>query len=277
MRDMEKTPLRVVSVGESTIDHYLDLGKEFVGGISLNFAVNSKRVGAEVASLVSRIGTDHDSRIFQKLKTEGIDASHVTVKPGETARQEIRLTREGDRIFPPGGYHPGILDGYRLDDSTLQFIQSHNIVASAMFLQLEPVFLQVMNLRQHRGWLVADFLDLSDYGGDLNIVKDFHERLRIAFVSGHQEIMENLRPLSRSSNCIIVVTLGPRGSVALVKGEPTYQPSVATVDVLDSTGCGDAFQAAFTVSYWRDRDVAKALLSGAQQASRVLHHYGAID
>jgi fructoselysine 6-kinase len=277
MRDMERSPLRIVSVGESTIDHYLDIGKQFVGGISLNFAVNCKRTGAEDVSLVSRIGTDHGARLLEKLKQEGIDASRVTTKQGETARQDITLTKDGERIFPTGGYHPGVLNDYRMNRSELQFIQSHDIIASAMFRQVEPLFFQVMELPEYPGWRVADFLDLSDYDGNMKVVEGSHEKLRIAFVSGAQEIVEKLRPLSRSSNCIIVITLGADGSVALVKGEPTYQPSVATANILDSTGCGDAFQAAFTVSYWRDRDIGKGLVSGAQQAARVLQHYGSTD
>ena len=103
------------------------------------------------------------------------------------------------------------------------------------------------------------------------------ERLTIAFISGDHELVERLRQLSPATNCLIVVTLGAEGSVALVKGEPLYQPSLRVADVVDSTGCGDAFQAAFTVSDWNHGDVRRASQCGAQQATSVLRHYGAID
>ena len=274
MRDMGPPSLRIVSVGECTIDHYLDLRKQFVGGISLNFAVNCKRAGAEQVSLVSRIGT-HGSRILKKLEDENIDTSHVLQDSGASARQDITIAKTGDRIFPTGGYHPGVLENFLLEKEALRFVQSHNLIASALFQQVEPLFYQVMEFT-FDGWRVADFLDLSDYQNDIRVVENLSDRLTIAFLSGNPELVERLRPLSREGRCLIVITLGAEGSVALLKGEPMYQSSIHVAKVLDSTGCGDAFQAAFTVSYWRDGSVRRALQRGAQQAARVLQHYGAI-
>ncbi len=263
-------------MGECTIDYYLDLQQGFIGGISLNFAVNCKRCGAERVSLVTRMGEDHGARILQRLADENVDTSHVSMLKGATARQHITLTAGGERVFPPGGYLLGVLENYQLDDTALHFVQSHDVLASALFRQIEPLFRQVIEL-PFDGWRVADFLDLSDYDKDITAVERIHEQLNIAFVSGDQDMVERLRPLSRASPCLIVITLGKKGSVGLVKGEPVYQPSIAITNIVDSTGCGDAFQAAFTVSYWRDGNVERALESGAQQAASVLQHYGAID
>lgn len=275
MREMNSTPLRIVSVGECTIDHYLDLQKEYVGGISLNFAVHCKRSGAEHVSFISRIGKDSANKILRKLERENVDSSHLNAVDGITARQNITLTAAGERIFPEGGYDPGVLRNFDLNEADIQFVQSHNILASPMFQQLESLFRQVMSL-SFNGWRVADFLDLADYQKDISIVEQFIERLSIAFISGDHEIIEKLRPLSRSTNCLIVITLGAIGSAALIKGEPIFQPSYKVAEVIDSTGCGDAFQAAFTVSYWREQNLQRALESGAKQAAAVLQHYGAI-
>jgi fructoselysine 6-kinase len=276
MRGMDRSPLRVVCVGECTIDCYLNLQQHFIGGISLNFAVQAKHSGAEVVSLVSRVGEDHGTEVLNRLKREGVDASHVAVQPGATATQDITVTASGERVFPPGGYRTGVLSGHFLSKSDLEFVQGHDILASALFRQIEPLFLQVMEALPFRGWRVADFLDLSDYGKDIRVVEQLGERLSIAFVSGNRETAELLRPLSRAVRCLIVVTMGAQGSLALVNGEPVHQPSIAVANVVDSTGCGDAFQAAFTVSYWRERDVRRALQRGAEQASHVIQHYGAI-
>ena len=267
--------LRIVSVGESTIDHYLDLRQEFIGGISLNFAVNAKRCGSETSSLVSRIGDDHGQRILARLQQEGVDSSHISVRTGATARQNIVLSQNGERIFPAGGYNPGPLESYRLNDSDIHFIQQHNVLMSCLFQQIQPLFVQLTSV-PFNGWRVADFLDLSDYGKKCTEMEKLSDQLTIAFVSGDQELMESLRPLSRSTACLIVITSGAAGSVALVKGEPVFQPSLKVTNIVDSTGCGDAFQAAFTVSYWREGDVCRALECGSQQAARVLQHYGAI-
>jgi len=62
-----------------------------------------------------------------------------------------------------------------------------------------------------------------------------------------------------------------------MKGQSLQQPAVPVELPVDSTGCGDAFQSAFTVSYWRDHDVRRALRCGAEQAARVIQHLGAVD
>lgn len=272
---MNSTPLRVVSIGECTIDHYLDLQKEYVGGISLNFAVHCKRSSAENVSLITRVGKNDGSKILLKLAAEKIDSSHVKTLNASTARQNITLTTTGERIFPEGGYDPDVLKNFQLSDAEIQFVQSHNLLASPMFQQLEPLFRQVMSI-SFNGWRVADFLDLADYKKDLRIVEQFTEKLTIAFISGDHDLVENIRPLSRSTNCLIVITLGAEGSAALIKGEPIFQSSSTVAEIVDSTGCGDAFQAAFTVSYWREKNVQRALESGARQAATVLQHFGAI-
>ena len=55
------------------------------------------------------------------------------------------------------------------------------------------------------------------------------------------------------------------------------QPAVDVKKIVDTTGCGDAFQAAFTVSYFKDGDIRKALKAAAQQAAKVIQHYGAFN
>jgi sugar/nucleoside kinase (ribokinase family) len=269
-----KQPLNIVSVGECTIDNYLDLPKQFVGGISLNFAVHCKRSDAENVSLISRIGKEDERRILQKLADEKVDPSHVKALNGSTARQDIQLAVSGERIFPEGGYDAGVLNNFQLSESEIDFIRSGNVLASSMFRQLEPLFIQVMSL-PFDGWRVADFLDLSDYKKDLHVVEQFIGQLTIAFISGDHDLIESLRPLARTTNCLIVITLGADGSAALMKGEPTFQPSFKVKQTVDSTGCGDAFQAAFTVSYWRERNLQRALEVGTRQAATVIQHHGA--
>ena len=263
--------MRIVSVGECTIDHYLDLDKRFVGGIALNFAVHAKRCGAEEVALVSCAGVGDAARIRQSLAAEAVDATYVAAKPGLSARQDIRLRPGGERIFPPGGYSPGVLDGFQLDEGAAQFVCAHDVIACALFSQVEPLFAQVLALPTEAR-RVADFLDLLDYTGPTEITERYTDYLSIAFISGDLALAERLRPLSRASRCLMVITLGAGGSLALVNGEPLYQAAIPVARVVDTTGCGDAFQAAFTVAFVRSGNAARALRAGAEQAALVTQH-----
>lgn len=268
--------MNIVCVGESTLDYYPDLNRGFVGGISLNFAVHSKRCGAERVALVSGVGSDPAGEMVrQKLAREGIDSSHLYVREGETARQNIIITPGGERIFPPGGYTSGMLADFRLSAADREFIQQFDIIVAPLFQQIEPIFNDVMQELPLRGKRVVDFLDLSDYGRDYRGMAALIKQLDLAFISGSRETVDILQPVSGEMAGIIVVTRGAEGSTALVRGQPFDQPALPVATAVDTTGCGDAFQAAFTLAYFRHGDVRLALQAGARQAAEVLQHYGA--
>ena len=290
--------MRIVAVGECTRDRYIDLGVERVGGISLNFAINARRVGASHVALVSCVGTDAAGEaVSARLAREGIDASHVYQLPGATASQTIHLIAGGERVFPPGGFDPGVLSDFRLSDADLAFIGGCEIVAIPVFGQLEhlvePLLFDRQWLRQSRSnrspktagvpardtlpLLVADLLDGADLGDDLASLELHFDAFDLIFVSGDESTVAQLRPYAERSRALLVVTHGAAGSSALVGGARICAPAepVALEELVDSTGCGDAFQAAFTVDYFRHRDVPRALAAGAARASQVIRHLGA--
>ena len=271
--------MKIVAVGEVMIDHYPSLNRSFVGGISLNTAVNAKRCGAEAVSLVSCVGTDEGGRrVFEKLAREGIDASHVAVLPGETARIDIQVLAQGERLFPPGSFHRNVLLDLRLSDSDLAFVGQHDVLA---FLydrsQPDSPANRALEALDFDGNRVADFGDWADYAGDYELLVSALDPLALAFICGNQDTIDFLLPFSHRFDGLIVVTCGADGSVALVDGSPLYQPAQVVPHPVDSTGCGDAFQAAFTVAYFSTGDVEQALRQGTAQAAAVLQHYGATE
>ncbi len=269
--------MKVVAVGECTVDRYLTQQVDTVGGISLNFAVNARRAGA-TAALVSAAGTDsgHDA-ISALLAREGADATHLHQRPGATASQAIHL-RAGERIFPPGGYTPGVLTNFQLSDNDRAFIAGFDIVAAPLFSQIEHLFHAAMQAARPDALRVADLLNGADLGPGLARIDPHLPTIDLLFISGDHHTIDLLLPRSRRAHGLIVVTMGARGSAALDHGRVTTAPavSVPVQDRVDTTGCGDAFQAAFTVAWHRNHDIPAALRAGALQASRVIRHLGAL-
>jgi sulfofructose kinase len=69
--------------------------------------------------------------------------------------------------------------------------------------------------------------------------------------SGAAGTGEGLRRLAREfGGALAVATLGPEGSLALCEGQEIHTPAF-TVDVVDSTGAGDAFRGGFAASWLR--------------------------
>jgi len=267
----------IVCVGEITVDRYLDSGRVYIGGISLNFAVNARRCGAERVALLSAVGDDAGGALArQKLARERVDHSHVITLPGPTARQDVRIV-EGERFFPPGGYAAGVLADLRLGHNDLEFIAGFDVLVVPVFRQIEHLARAALATPGFQGRRVADLLDGTDLGERLEGLAALLPFLDIAFISSDEHTVALLETLARNSGTLIVATLGAAGSVAWHQGTRMFQPALPVAQPVDSTGCGDAFQAAFTVTYLHGASIAAALAAGAARAAEVLQHYGATD
>lgn len=68
--------VRVLGIGDNTVDIYVDQGVQFPGGNAVNIAVLTRRIGADAAYL-GCIGNDFlGDMIHDALVAEGIDISH---------------------------------------------------------------------------------------------------------------------------------------------------------------------------------------------------------
>ncbi len=175
----------------------------------------------------------------------------------------------GDRYFLPDSWDGGAYAEYRATPEDLDYLNTFDLVAITFH---DPSFSAVLeNKKNYR--LAVDYLDFRDYA----IMERVLTKTDITFISGNDEVVEVLKPLSQRYNALIVVTLGARGSVALINGQSWYQPAEPVSNVVDTTGCGDAYQAAFSLSWLKDGDIEKAMKAGSVAAAYVLGHVGGVD
>ena len=267
--------LRVAAVGEIVEDCYLDSAgtTRELGGISVNFARCALALGAE-ATLYAPLGDDERaSRLGPRLRQSGLTLrlSHLA---GPTAEQRIEVLADGERRFC--GFDPGVLVDYAPGDDDLAAIAMSDLVAVPCSQECHRAFLRCVG-GVPADKLVADFSQDSPVGaaGDVcGWLAPHLDRLAVAFVGGELAHGEILRELSRGSDTVIVLTVGAAGAYAFRRGEALQQPSLAT-EVVDTTGCGDAFQAAFALSYFEGHDLTAALGAGSRMAARVAAKRGA--
>ena len=100
----------------------------------------------------------------------------------------------------------------------------------------------------------------------------------LIFVSGTSDTAERLACRSVDARALVVVTHGARGCTALESGRRVFEPAVPVpaTEQVDTTGCGDAFQAAFTVAWAGGASIKEALRAGARRAAEVVRYLGAI-
>jgi sugar/nucleoside kinase (ribokinase family) len=267
------TGVRIAAVGEVVEDCYQD-GQRSLGGISLNFARAAARLGAQ-CSLYAAVGDDdRGGRIHAALTAEPSIRKRVRTLPGVSAEQRIRMAADGERIFC--GFEAGVMLDYQLSDDELRELTTFDAIALPCSPESKRVFEQCMAAKLSAP-IVADFSQESPAGepdDPASWIAPHVSGLRVAFVGGDASMLQPLRALSSSADVLIVLTVGASGAYAFDRGEQHHQASLAT-NVVDTTGCGDAFAAGFTVAHIGGASVAAALLAGSELAANVAAKYGA--
>ncbi len=268
---------RVAAVGEIVEDHYLDDGARFLGGISVNFARCARFAGAE-AAVYAPIGDDaRAERLWPLLASTGLTL-RVRRAAGVTPEQRIVVGPDGERGFC--GFDAGVLGDYLPSDEELDEIAQYDAVAVPCSLESRRAFRCIAAQAWAPDKLIADFSqDSPDGQPDRpdSWVAPWADRIRIAFVGGAAHHARALCALSRRVAPLIVLTAGEAGAFAFSRGRSWHQPTVAE-RVVDTTGCGDAFQAGFSVCQLDGGDIVASLRAGAELAARVARQRGiAVD
>lgn len=225
------------------------LGERFLtapGGKGANQAVAAARLGADVA-LVGATGDDaFGQQLRDGLAAEGIDLDHVaqlddsasgtasiTVADGEN--QIIVVPATNARVTPAQVEHAQSLIA-RADAVLVQMEIPLETVEATLRLGHRvgtPVILNPAPAQK----LPTEWLQLARY-----VTPNQHE---LAILLGADNDEDFLTLMQRSPSPV-VLTRGGEGAWYREQGEPIHQPGFA-VDVIDSTGAGDTFNAALAV------------------------------
>ena len=253
------------------------------GGVCRNVAENLIRLGIET-QFVSMVDDDAvGTQVRDELKALGVNVEHVISAPrgmgmwlaildekgdlaGSISRQpdftalEVYLRQQGDAIMAAA-------DGVALDFDM-------NAAISALVIELakkhgKPVYSIVGNMGvtlKHPEYLhdVACFICNELEAGRL-----FREDLAAL---GPEEMLEALRRGSAVAGIhAMVITMGPRGAVYADNrtGEFGYCPPLE-VEVVDTTGAGDAFFSAAVAALMNGAPLSQAVQEGTKLAARTL-------
>lgn len=267
----------IISVGDACIDQYVTTGEKYAGGIATNFAVQVKRLN-EPVMLISAIGDDQSAQLFlRQMQNEGVDTSRLQRIHGATSRQNIRLIGK-ERTFC--GFFSGVLSQFHLSEADFAVMRQAEAVVTPLTDGLKPIFEHVMFTPLGTTLKVADFSRDADipgftHGDVLAMIMHYLEELNIAFIGGDESLMETLKTIAESNpHKMLLLTLGPKGVYVFFNNHVYHQPAKWVRDMVDTTGCGDAFRAGFVVTYLRTKDIELALERGAEIASETATHVG---
>ena len=272
--------MNIVCVGDCGIDIYLNNSLESLGGCTLNVAMNMSHFLQKEAliTVVTALSTEGAGslKITEDLTNHGI-ALCASLRPFELPRQNILLEANGERTFK--GYQPGVLAGWVLTKLQIETIVAADVVVTLAFQQIMPLFEQIIALPL-QGKLVIDFMDMTDFGKDFSRIEKYLQLCDIAFFGlskqDDSELIAKIRHWfsEQQANKIAVMTFGPDGSQAVGPGFFFEQGVDVVRDVIDTTGAGDSFAAAFLASYFSGKSIPDALVAGSQRAASVVQKIG---
>jgi fructoselysine 6-kinase len=252
----------------ATVDLYPQQGKHYPGGNALNQAVRFAQMGHHTA-FVGALGADWPGdQLTALLAAESVDVSHVHRIRGRTATNQITVDESGERFGVEGAWKGGVYEGFELGASHWAFLEGFDVWATHADC---PSYPEALERKRDAQWMAVDFLHLLDH----ELLARSLQVVDVAYIGGTQAMADDLAALAQvSPRGIVVLTLGAEGSIAFARDQVIRQKALALDRVVDTTGCGDAFQAGFTAHYLQTRDVRAALLAGAELGRAATRHFG---
>jgi len=278
--DSADTP-DVLSIGGATLDRQYEVTNlpepdggsyarevtETFGGVGANVATSFARLGHHTA-LLTRLGDDGmGDRVLADLDDGPVDTVLVRQKPGTTTHCLIPRDPNGERMIITAGDAMARLRLTDTDRATLR-------AADAVFLSAyapDPVSRGVLDIVADPGGpaLVFDLSgpvpELRNRGAEPETIDRVVEAADL-FVAGEVAAESYLDcPASEAVDALRArgctrgaVTFGTDGAV-LFDGDERVEVSAFDVDVIDTTGAGDAYIAALTDQWLLgDADAADA-------------------
>jgi ribokinase len=250
------------------------------GGSAANVAVWAKRLGAETA-LVGNVGDDLLGQLMRAhLASEGVDELVFAVPGGSTTRIGVVVRPDAEHAFVTDHTHPLRLTA---DDLPLSLLDGADVVfvnGYAVFMAGSAAFAApLLAEARRRGIAVAfdpsSFSLIALYGaarlldeiGPVDILLANEDEARTLAGAG---TLSDL--LARAA--VVVIKQGGLGATALSAAGVVSAPA-DPVSVVDTTGAGDAFDAAFLVEYVGHRDLARALAAANRLGGQVASRFGA--
>lgn len=263
-------------LGDIGVDYYENLKILKPGGIAFNFAFHLKKSGVEHVTLMSIIGKDiYAKKLINVLKKTKIDTSWIQKASGDTPMQNISLAN-GERKFT--GYNPGVLKKWKLRKKDLYSLASHDALFVPLSDGMKHIFDEVKKLT---GPIKAvDFSQDSEYADfdkKENVITKNSKYFDVVFVGGKKKHENIIAKLSKEyPQKVFVLTLGKLGSLAYYMNKK-YIHSAQRVKIVDTTGAGDSFQAAFFATWIKTKDVKKSLHIATKNSSKVINHLGSTN
>jgi adenosine kinase len=247
------------------------LRREF-GGCAGNIAYNLRGIGGEPV-VMAAVGSDGQDYL-KRLADWGVDTGHVGLVPDSYTAQAIIITDTDNNQIT--AFHPGAMQSAHQTPVPVRADLKIAIIAPD---GRDAMLQHAQQLADAKIPFIFDpGQGLPMFDGDE--LRGFVKQARWVALNDYEAKMlcdrmgETLETLSRSHLAGVVVTLGSEGCEVWEQGVRTHVPGVKATEVLDPTGCGDAFRAALLYGLERDWPLVRCVELGNRLGALKIAHRG---
>lgn len=258
---------------------------EMSGGSVANTVAGFANLGGD-AAYIGRVRDDQLGEIFvHDMRSLGVDVRVQPVADGSpTARCHVLITPDGQRTMQT---YLGACTELSVGDVTEQTVGAPQVILLEGYVWDIPegpqLAAEAIRIARASGSKVA--LSLSDsfcverhQDAFMETVREgadivFADEDEIARLFGRASFEGVVDALADFSN-LFVMTRSEKGSVIVEGDEQIVQEATKVETVIDTTGAGDAYTAAFLYGWTNDRSLAECARLGTWCATRVIQQVG---
>ncbi len=279
--------MKLASFGEIIWDIYGEERK--IGGAPLNICAHASLYGFD-SYLISAVGNDElGTEALKTIEGFGINTAYITSHPAlPTGRCIVSLSEKG-------------IPRYDISKN----VAYDKIEATSALCGFDVLCMGTLALRERYNLNSLSKIiaggEFSEIYADLNIRPPHYSKESVCFCLGNATILKisdeelptvlDLLSIGYSSIeaaahgisklypkiKLIIITLGEKGSFCLDTATDTaYYSEAVKTNVVSTVGAGDSFGAAFLASYFKDRDIERALKIASHISSYVVSSIEAI-
>lgn len=239
-----------------------------LGSSSAIFACGAAQLGLKVA-FIGKVGDDDFGRVVLRNLTErGVDTAGVVVDPDLKTGLSVILSRPDDRAILT---HLGSIAALHYDEIDPSLLPRACHLHLGSFFLLDSLRPNVARLfaEAHRQGLTTsldtnyDPQELWDGGLSQMLAHTdvfMPNETELHAISGETNLGPALEKMAKN-DLTVAVKLGPEGGTAQ-RGDEVVRASSIPVDVVDTTGAGDSFDAGFVYGYLAGWDLERSLRLG---------------
>jgi sugar/nucleoside kinase (ribokinase family) len=247
------------------VEKLIDDATLTLGSSSAIFACGVARLGLRVA-LVGKVGDDEFGRfIVREMNARGVNTESVVSDPQIKTGLTVILSRGNDRAMLTYSGSIGALRLAEIDHALIARARHLHVASYFLLDALRPDIPTLFDLARASGLTVSldtNYDPTEKWNGGLaealrraDVFLPNETELRA--IAGVADTEAALDWLASGATCV-AVKLGARGAMAQ-RGNERASAQALLVDVVDTTGAGDTFDAGFIYGYLAGWELARAL------------------